>query len=127
MAHYNFPLRMLKAVRDEEARGRPFLSTGRAVARLTSEIADFLGVDAGRLAVGGRADLVVLRPEGLDSAVDAIHEAPLEGFGSLKRLVRRNPRAVGAVFIGGRLAVRDGEPTPDLGKVPMGSVLRARR
>lgn len=127
MAHYNFPLRMLKAVRDEESRGRPSLSTGRAVARLTSEIADFLGLDAGRLTVGGRADLVVLRPEGLDSAVDAVQEAPLEGFGSLKRLVRRNPRAVAAVFIGGRQAVSGGEPTPDLGKVPMGSVLRARR
>jgi N-acyl-D-aspartate/D-glutamate deacylase len=127
MAHYNFPLRMLKAVRDEEARGRPFLTTGRAVARLTSELADFLGLDAGRLAVGARADLVVVRPEGLDAAVDAIHEAPLEGFGALRRLVRRNPRAIGAVLVGGRLAALDGEPTPALGKVRMGSVLRAKR
>jgi N-acyl-D-aspartate/D-glutamate deacylase len=127
MAHYNFPLRMLKAVRDAEARGRPFLSVGKAVARLTSEIADFLGLDAGRLLVGARADLVVVRPEGLDAAVDKIHEAPLEGFGSLKRLVRRNPRAIGAVFIGGHLAARDGEPTAELGRVRMGSLLRAKR
>jgi hypothetical protein len=39
MAHYSFPLRMLKRVRDAERAGKPFMSTERAVFRLTSEIA----------------------------------------------------------------------------------------
>jgi N-acyl-D-aspartate/D-glutamate deacylase len=127
MAHYNFPLRMLKAVRDEELRGKPFLSVGKAVARLTSEIADFLGIAAGRLEVGKRADLVVIRPEALDEEVHRIHEAPMEPFGGLRRLVRRNPSAVSAVIIGGRIAALHGEPTADLGEVRMGEVLRAQR
>jgi N-acyl-D-aspartate/D-glutamate deacylase len=50
MAFYNFGLRMLKLVRDAELAGQPFMTTGRAVHRLTAEIADYLGIDAGTLA-----------------------------------------------------------------------------
>src|SRR5690606_15974062 len=49
MAYYNFPLRMLKLVRDAEAEGRPFMTIARAVQRLTGEIAEWLGLDAGRI------------------------------------------------------------------------------
>ena len=59
MAFYNFPLHLLRLVRRREQAGRPIMSIGRAVHRLTAELADYLGVDAGRLAVGKRADLVV--------------------------------------------------------------------
>ncbi|MCZ7679343.1 MAG: amidohydrolase family protein [Sandaracinaceae bacterium] len=127
MAHYNFPLRLLKRVRDAEARGAPFMSVGRAVARVSGEIADWLGLDAGHLAVGRRADLAVIDPTGLTDEVDRIHEAPIEGFAGLRRLVRRNDAAVRAVVIGGRVAVRDGEPLAALGAEPMGVVLRAGR
>ncbi len=125
MAHYNFPLRLLRIVRDAEQAGAPFMSVGRAVERVTSEIADWLGLDAGHLAAGARADVVVIDPEGLTEEVDAIREAAIEPFDGLRRLVRRNDRAVRAVLIGGRVAVRDGAPTPALGREPMGAVLRA--
>jgi N-acyl-D-aspartate/D-glutamate deacylase len=125
MAHYNCPLRMLREVREQSLRGTPFMSVGRAVARLTSELADFLRIDAGRLRPGDRADLVVLRPEELNASLDEIHEQPMDGFGELKRLVRRNDKAVQLVLIGGRVAIKDGAPATDLGTRKLGTLLRA--
>jgi N-acyl-D-aspartate/D-glutamate deacylase len=133
MAYYNFPLRLLRLVREAERAGRPILSIGRAVQRVTGEIADWLGLDAGHLREGARADLVVVRPEGLTEELDRIHEVELPGFGGLRRLVRRNDDAIGAVLIGGRLAVERDAASPSsldvsrLGTAKMGTVLRARR
>jgi N-acyl-D-aspartate/D-glutamate deacylase len=120
MAHYNFPLRLLRQVKDTR-----FMPLGRAVHRVTGEIADWLGLDVGRLEVGKRADVVVIDPAGLNDDVDRIHEAEIEGFSGLRRLVRRNDDAVRAVFVGGRLAVRDGRPLEVLGRQRLGAVLRA--
>jgi N-acyl-D-aspartate/D-glutamate deacylase len=127
MAHYNFPLRLLRRVREAERRGRPFMSVERAVHRLTGEIGQWIGLDAGVLAQGKRADVVVVNPEGLDEKVDMATEAPMENFGGFVRLVRRNDAAMKAVLISGREAVRDGAVTPSLGqKRGFGQVLRAR-
>ncbi|MFN9811207.1 MAG: N-acyl-D-glutamate amidohydrolase, partial [Deltaproteobacteria bacterium] len=126
MAYYNFPLRLLRMVRDAERAGRPIMTLGRAVQRLTSELADWLGLEAGRLREGARADLVVVRPQGLTDAVDRIEEVELPGFDGLQRLVRRNDAAIGAVLIGGHVAVVEGVPLEELGSVKMGRVLRAR-
>jgi N-acyl-D-aspartate/D-glutamate deacylase len=125
MAHYNFPLRMLTLARQAEQRGEPFMTPERAVQRLSSEIADWLDIDAGTLAVGRRADVVVIDPAALDDRVEAIHEAEVPGFDGLQRLVRRNDEAVDAVLVGGNMAVRRGVPTPQLGATAMGQVLRA--
>lgn len=123
MAHYNFPLRMLRLVREAERAGTPFMSVGRAVQRLTSEIADWLGLDAGTLAPGRRADLVVVDPAGLGAEVDAVHEAPAPGMG-LTRLVRRSDAAVAAVVVNGRVAFRHGAAAPEVGRQRLGQVLR---
>ena len=88
--------------------------------------AGWLGLDAGVLAVGKRADLVVVNPEGLTSSVSEIHEEEMPGFAGLKRLVRRNDAAVPLVMIGGHVAVRDGVPAAALGSEKMGRVLRAQ-
>lgn len=127
MGHYNFPLRMLKRVRDAERAGRPFMSAGRAVQRLTSEIADYLAIDAGRLLAGGRADIAVVDPEGLNDDVERIEEAEMPGFPGLNRLVRRNDAAVRAVFVRGRLAWDGASPAEGLGRERgFGAVLRAK-
>lgn len=127
MAHYNFPLRMLYRVREAERAGRRFMRPERAVWRLTGEIADWLGLDAGTIEAGKRADLVVLDPEALDEAVEQVEEEPIAGLGGYVRLVRRNDRAVDAVLISGRLAVERGQPGPALGRERgFGTVLRAR-
>ncbi|MFZ4584337.1 MAG: N-acyl-D-amino-acid deacylase family protein [Acidimicrobiia bacterium] len=123
MAFYNFPLRMLKRVRDAQAAGRPFMTVERAVQRLTSEIADFLRIDAGRLAIGARADVVVIDPGHLDDSVEEIHEAPMRGLPELQRLVRRNDHTVRAVLVNGNVAWRGpdadrsapAQAAPDLG------------
>jgi len=137
MAYYNFPLRMLRLVREGEKCGRPVLSIERAVQRLTGELAQWFGIDAGTIRVGGRADIVVVDPAGLDHTVDQIHESPVvetpdpgappwADFGGLRRLVRRNDAAVRHVLIRGRMAWTAGTMVPELGhERGFGGVLRA--
>ncbi len=117
MAFYNFPLFVLRMARDAARDGVPFMSVERAVHRCTGELAEWLGLDAGRLDVGARADIVVLDPGALD-AIDTIEEAPMPAFGGFRRMVRRNDAAVSAVVVGGRLAVQGGVPLADVGAVP---------
>ncbi|MDT4916948.1 MAG: hypothetical protein QOH89_1648 [Pseudonocardiales bacterium] len=124
MAFYNMGLRMLRHVLDAEKAGTPFMPIERAVHRLTGELADWYGIDAGHLRVGDRADLVVLDPEHLDAELDSYHENPVDQFGGLSRMVNRNDAAVPAVFIAGRLVVEAGQPTPLLGAERTGSFLR---
>ena len=62
MAFYNFPLRLLKRTRDAHRAGKPFLTIERAVYRLTGELAEWFGIDAGTLRQGDRADFVVIDP-----------------------------------------------------------------
>lgn len=101
MAFYNFALRMLKRTRDAQAAGAPFLSIERAVHRLTGELADWFGIDAGTLRPGDRADFVVIDPAGLDESVDAYHEEAVPFYGGLRRMVNRNDDAVVATGVGG--------------------------
>ena len=127
MAFYSFPLRMLKLVRDAERAGRAIMPLERAVWRLTGEIGDWLGVDAGRLRVGDRADVAVLDPEALDERLDAYHEAPMENLGGLSRMVNRSDGAVRAVLVGGRVAFAGGAFDDALGRARgFGSFLPAR-
>jgi len=110
MAFYSFPLRMLRLVRE-----RDVMPVERAVHRLTGELAGWLGVDAGTLRLGDRADVGVIDPAALDERLDAYHEAPMENFGELRRMVNRSDGAVRAVLVNGRLAFRDGALQPGLG------------
>lgn len=114
MSFYNFPLRLLERVLRAQESGKPFLSTERAVHRLTGELADWYQIDAGHLRQGDRADLVVIDPAGLDDEVHQLHEAPLPEFG-LDRMVNRNDRAVVATVVNGRRVFGAGEVTPGIG------------
>lgn len=126
MAHYNFPLRLLRLVKDAEKRGAPFMPIEKAVWRLTGEIGSWLGIDAGVLAVGKQADIVVLDPAEIDGRTEDITYAPIPAFGGYERLVRRNDAMVSAVFIRGRRAVEAGQPTAALGQeAGFGRVLRS--
>ncbi len=109
MAFYNSPLRMLRLVRDAELRGEPIMPVEKAVWRLTGELADWYGIEAGHLRLGDRADVVVINPAALDERLEGYHEAPMAGLGEIERLVNRNDAAVDAVLINGRLAWRDGK------------------
>ncbi|MET1080962.1 MAG: N-acyl-D-glutamate amidohydrolase [Pseudomonas sp.] len=126
MAFYNLPLRFLKLVQDSIDVGTPIMSMERAVHRLTGEQADWLGVEAGRIRQGDRADLVVLDPAGLKQNLVQENWAEMEGF-DIQRMVCRNPGCVRHVLINGRLAVQDEQVMPELGREPgFGQFLAAR-
>jgi len=112
LAMYNFPLRMLKYVRDAQLDGKPFMTVAKAIHRLTADLADWFGLDAGYIREGDRADIVIVNPEGLDEELDAIAEAPMEGFG-IDRLVKRNDKAVDAIIINGKVVCEKGNIFPD--------------
>ncbi|MDT7792052.1 MAG: hypothetical protein QOD59_1488 [Mycobacterium sp.] len=109
MAFYNFSLRLLKRVRDADRAGRPFLTVQRAVHRLTAEVAEWFGLDAGTLREGERADFVVIDPAGLDESVDGYHEEKVPFYGGLSRMVNRNDAAVVATGVGGTVVYRNGQ------------------
>ena len=126
MAFYNYALRMLKRVRDAQQAGRPFLSPERAVYRLTGEVADWFGVDAGTLREGERADFVVIDPAALDDSVDAYHEEKVPFYGDLSRMVNRNDDTVVATAVNGTVVFRNGQFRDGYGEtVKSGRYLRA--
>jgi N-acyl-D-aspartate/D-glutamate deacylase len=116
MAFYSFPLRVLAQVIAAEKAGRPILPVEKAVRRLSAEIAEWLGVDAGHVRVGDRADVVVLAPDALDERLEAYHEAPMEGLDGLVRMVNRSDGAVDAVLVNGRVAFANGAFDPRFGR-----------
>ena len=121
MAFYNFGLRLLKRVSHEQ-----FMTVEHAVHRLTAEVADWFGLDAGRLREGDRADFVVIDPTGLDDSVDGYHEETVPFYGGLRRMVNRNDAAVVATGVGGTVVFRDGEFRDGYGKTARsGRFLRA--
>ncbi|MBZ5734672.1 amidohydrolase family protein [Nocardioides sp. TRM66260-LWL] len=124
MAFYNMGLRLLRHVRDAERAGTPFLTVEQAVHRLTGELADWYGLDAGHLREGSRADVVVVDPTALDERLEEYHEAVVDHYGGLSRMVNRDDAAVRAVLVSGRLVVEHGQPTPLLGRERTGAFLR---
>jgi N-acyl-D-aspartate/D-glutamate deacylase len=126
MAFYNFGLRLLKRTRDAHRAGAPFLSTQRAVHRLTGELAEWFGVDAGTLREGDRADFVVIDPNGLNESVNGYYEEEVPFYGGLRRMVNRNDEAVVATGVGGAVVFREGRFRDGYGRtVKSGRYLRA--
>ncbi len=126
MAYYDFPLHLLRLVVRAEAEGRELMTPERAIYRLTGEIADYLGIQAGRLEVGQRADVAVVDPATLDGRLDSIEEETMVGMPEIQRLVRRHDDCVPAVLINGRVAWNAGEFAHGFGDRPgYGRVLRS--
>ena len=108
MAFYNFAVKLLRRVRDAELAGKPFMTVEHAVHRLTAEVAEWFGLDAGTLREGDRADFVVIDPAGLDDSVDAYHEEKVPFYGDLSRMVNRNDKAIVATGVNGAVVFREG-------------------
>ncbi len=126
MAFYNSGLHLLRRVRDAERDGHPFMSVERAVHRLTGELSDWFGLDAGHLRLGDRADVVIVDPEHLDDTIDDYHEAPMPYFGGLSRMVRRNDDTVRTTLVAGEVVFEDGAFAPGFGRSRRtGTFLRA--
>jgi len=127
MAFYNYALRMLRRVRDADRSGRPFMTTEHAVHRLTAEVADWFGLEAGTLRQGDRADFVVIDPAALNADLDAYHENSVPFYGGLSRMVNRNDATVVATGVNGQVVFREGQFRDGYGEtVKSGHYLTAR-
>jgi hypothetical protein len=120
LAFQDGPLSLLR-----EAVSSGFMTAERAIERCTGEVAEWFRLDAGVLAEGQQADIVLLDAAGLKSppppAVE-ISDALLDGA---PRMVKRGSEdCVRAVFIAGRRAWSGAEGSDSLGKEPLGKVLR---
>ena len=106
------------------------ISVERAIYRSCKEPAEFLGIDAGDISVGKRADVVILDPTRIESEVNT---HPVEdyhpAFHGSYRLVKRSGKVVQHVFINGHEAyTNNGEYKfhEDLGKKKIfGQLLRS--
>ncbi len=110
---YNLPLRMLKMVNDAQSDAKPFMSVGKAVWKLTGELADWFNIDAGRIREGDRADLIIVDPAKLDDRIYEYHEADFKG---VSRIVNRNDETVPAVILNGKMAARNGQVESNVGQ-----------
>ena len=109
MAFYNFGIRLLNRVHQAQSTRKPFMTVEKAVFKLTGELGDFYGIDAGRIQVGDRADIVVVDPAGLSDEVDSYHEALMPEFGDMSRMVNRNDAAVTATIVSGEPVFERGD------------------
>ncbi|MCV7199695.1 N-acyl-D-amino-acid deacylase family protein [Mycobacterium angelicum] len=127
LANYNFGMRALTLAKRAERSARPKITVGEMVRKLTSDLADWWGVEAGRIGVGSRADVVVINPDGLTDQVFETTEAPAPDAFGVDRVVNRNDDAVDAVLINGRVAyTRTSGYAEDLGQTKgFGSFLPA--
>jgi N-acyl-D-aspartate/D-glutamate deacylase len=126
MAFYNFGIRLLNRVHQARSGSKPFMSVEKAIFKLTGELGEFYGIDAGHIAVGDRADIVVVDPRGLSDEVDSCHEAVMPEFGGVSRMVNRNDAAVTATVVSGELVFERSEFVPGYGRsIGTGRFLRA--
>ena len=122
LAFYDGNLLTLKiAAEDSLAR------VAQAVHRLTQAPARFFGIDAGSMAVGARADLVVIDPAALacydsDAGRALIWREDLQA----RQLVNRSDGVVSDVFIAGKPAWEAGAAGAALGTRRLGSPLTFR-
>lgn len=127
MAFYNFGIRLLNRVYQARDNDKPFMSVEKAIYKLTGELGDFYDLDAGRIAVGDRADIVVIDPIGLTDAVDGYYEAVMPEFGGMSRMVNRNDEAVAATIVSGEVVWQGGEFADGYGNsLGTGRFLRAK-
>ncbi len=123
---YNFGPALLKQVKERQDNGKQTMSIGKAIYKMTKELADwYLMPNIGSLEVGKQADIAIIDPTHLTDEVYDLQEAPMPGLPEYLRIVRRNDGAVPYVFINGVLGWKKGSATPDLGNQKMGQVLRA--
>ncbi len=98
----------------------------RMVQRLTSEPAEFFGLDVGTLDIGAQADITMINPEQLvNHDCDPKRELVYRELFEHKQMVNRPDRVVSRVMINGTVVWEDNDFTPALGTTRLGRALRA--
>ena len=109
-----------------EAQADPgWMTVARAVHRLTGEPAAWLGIEAGTVAKGAIADVVVIDPERLQAGLGEPVELVDPRLDGNMRMVKRSDGVVRQVVIGGRVAFDEGRFAPGYGETRFGRLLRA--
>jgi len=123
MAFYDGNLRTLKLAKEESMQ-----CVAEQIKRLTSEPADFFGMDVGRIESGAQADILVVDPAALETyvpenCVDYIYR---DEFGH-HQMVNRVPDVVQQVMVAGKLAWSGDDFTAEFGKQRFGRALRNKQ
>ncbi len=119
LGYYDGALSLLK-----QAVTTNFMTPEAAIHRVTGEPARWFRLDAGVLKVGGKADLVVLNPLGLESAIASPVEILDPILDGEPRMVKRgSDQIIHSVYIKGVPVVCRGQVSDRLGGEPLGTVL----
>ena len=120
MAFFDSNLMSLKLAKEQ---GEDVVA--KVVKRLTKDPADTFGLDAGSLAIGSKADMVLINPEAFDGwEPDQTRELVYRAIFEHEQMVNRPVGIVDSVYISGELAW-GGESGPGeaLGAKPLGQYL----
>ena len=98
----------------------------KAVWRITGELADWFGLDAGYLREGRVADVLVLDPEALKTGLTGPQETTDPRFDNAMRMVTRSGTAVQQVIVGGQLVLDRGQPHAEFEQRRFGRLLRSQ-
>ena len=121
MAFFDANLMSLKLAQEQ---GLDTVST--MVRRLTSEPAEFFGLDVGSLDIGAQADVVLVNPEALQTwDTNDTRKLEYRELFDHNQMVNRPEGIVSHVFIHGEPVWQDGDFTEILGSKPLGRALRA--
>ena len=101
-------------------------TVSRIVQRLTSEPAEFFGLDVGTLELGAQADMILVDPEALAGyECDPNRELVYREIFEHKQMVNRSDGVVSRVLIKGQTVWAGTEFTDKLGAETLGRALRA--
>ncbi len=99
----------------------------KAIHKLTGQSAEWLGIDAGLVQAGSRADVVVIDPEHLKTGLGPPIENYDERLHGAMRMVKRSDGVVRQVLVGGRIAFENAQFVPEFGRERFGRLLRSKR
>ncbi len=99
----------------------------QAIHKLTRQSAEWLGLDAGSLAVGAWADVAVIDPQKLRNGLSEPIEQHDERLGGAMRMVKRSDGVVRNVLVGGEVVFEREQFVADYGQRRYGRLLRSLR
>lgn len=119
LGYYDSAISVLK-----QAVATEFISIEQAVARVTGEPARWFRLDAGAIAVGAKADFLVINPSALRSPISEqveYRDPMLDG--SIRMVKRGSERIIECSYLNGVPAFSGDQPGAALGRQSLGQVL----